>query len=234
MFLVGLTGGIASGKSTVSQMMSEMGVRVIDADLIARQVVRPGMKAWVQIRDNFGPEVIQQNGEIDRQKLAQIIFNNEEKRLLLNRITHPEIYKEIYKQLFINLLFGKQFVVLDSPLLYESNAMTQWFHKVIVVNCSRDQQIERLITRNGFSFEESISRIDSQMSLEKKCRMSDFVINNSNDLNQTKEEVKKIVNELKSSYFQWKIRIPFYLISLTAIYLIAYSIKKVLNFSNLI
>jgi dephospho-CoA kinase len=234
MFLVGLTGGIGSGKSTVSQMMSEMGVHLIDADMIARQVVKPGMKAWVQIRDNFGSQVIQQNGEIDRQKLAQIIFNNEEKRLLLNRITHPQIYKEIYKQLFINLLFGKQFVVLDLPLLYETDVMTKWFHKIIVVNCSRDQQIERLFARNNYSFEESVSRIESQMPLEKKCRMSDFVINNSNDLNQTKEEVKQIVNELKCSYFQWKIRIPFYLISLTAIYLIAYSIKKVLHFSNII
>jgi len=229
MFIVGLTGGIASGKSTVSKIMTEMGVDIIDGDLIARQVVKPGTKAWTQIKEKFGDEVIQENGEIDRSKLAQIIFGNEDKRKLLNSITHPEIYKQIYKQLFLFLLVGKQFVVLDFPLLYETGKIVKYLYKVIVVHCSREQQIERLMARNNYSVEESVQRINSQMSLEEKCRMCDLVIDNSKGVVETRKQVERIVNELKSSYAHWKIRIPFYLISLTLFGSIAYLAKKLIN-----
>ena len=207
MFVVGLTGGIASGKSTVSKMLIELGVPLIDGDLMAREVVKPGMKAWKQIRYHFGNEVILQNGEIDRKKLAEIIFNDESKRRLLNSITHPEIYKQIAKKLLVYLIFFTQFVVLDLPLLFESGKMIKYVSKIIVVKCSRNQQIERLIQRNNYSESESISRIDSQMPLEEKCRLSHFVIDNSNDLQKTRTQVVEVVRQLQSSTIQWKLRI---------------------------
>ena len=207
MFVVGLTGGIGSGKSTVAKMLTELGVDLIDADLVAREVVRPQMKAWKLIRHHFGNEVILQNGEIDRKKLAQIIFTDESKRKLLNSITHPEIYKTIFKKLLLYLLFFTQFVVLDLPLLFESGKMTKYLSKIIVVKCTRNQQIQRLIQRNNYSEAESISRIESQMCLEEKCRLSHFVVDNSLDLEYTRTQVEAIVKQLRSSRNHWKLRI---------------------------
>ena len=206
MYLVGLTGGIGSGKSTVSQMLGDIGIDVIDADLIARQVVRPGMKAWKLIRKHFGNEVILDSGEIDRKKLSEIIFADEDKRRLLNNITHPEIYKQIFKQLLIYLLLWRQFVVMDLPLLFESGAMVRYISKVIVVKCSRQQQVARLVNRNNYSESESISRIDAQMPLDKKCQMADLVIDNSGQLNETRSQVEEVVQLLRSSYQQWWLR----------------------------
>lgn len=206
MFVVGLTGGIGSGKSTVSQMLRQSGVDVVDADLIARQVVRPGTKAWKQIKQHFGDHMILNNGEIDRKMLSEVIFSDESQRRLLNKITHPEIYKQIFKELLIYLLLWRQFVVLDLPLLFESGKMTHYLTKIIVVKCSREQQIQRLITRNNYSEGESIARIDAQMPLDKKCEMSDFVIDNSRELSDTRNQVRQVVKQLRSSYKQWWLR----------------------------
>ncbi|CAG2163462.1 unnamed protein product [Oppiella nova] len=161
MFIVGLTGGIASGKSTVSKMLTEMGVDVIDADVVARDVVRPGMKALKLIRKHFGADVILESGEMDRKRVGEIIFNDHSKRQLLNNL----------------------------PLLYESGKMKRYISQTIVVKCSREQQIQRLKERNNFTEEECVARIDAQMSLDEKCRMSDFVIDNSQDITHTKEQV---------------------------------------------
>ena len=225
MFVVGLTGGIGSGKSTVSKMLTESGIDIIDADLVAREVVRPGMKAWKLIRQHFGEEVILKNGDIDRKKLAEIIFSDESKRKLLNSITHPEIYKQIFIKLLVYLLLFRQFVVLDLPLLFESGKMTKYLSKIIVVKCSRRLQIERLIQRNNYSEEESIARIDSQMPLEEKCRLSDFVIDNNNDLESTRSQVKQVVQQLRSSRSHWKLRLILILIILCLFGLILLILK---------
>lgn len=199
MFLVGLTGGIASGKSTVSCMMKEMGVPVVDADLIARQVVEPGKRAWTKIQKAFGEEVFHESGEINRERLGQVVFTDMEKRRTINKITHPEIYREIQWQVLRYLLKGEQFVLLDLPLLYESNKCTGYLFKTIVVTCEDELQLERLMARNMYTEKEAIARIEAQMPLEKKCKMADFVIENSGTKEVTRKQVEDIVKYLRAS-----------------------------------
>ncbi|KAI1289469.1 Dephospho-CoA kinase domain-containing protein [Halotydeus destructor] len=206
MFLVGLTGGIATGKSTVSKIMTEEGVPVVDADLIARQVVEPGKPAWLAIKNKFGLEVLTESGSIDRAKLGQLIFNNEAKRTELNKITHPAIYREMLSRCFNLMIQGHQFAVLDLPLLYESNYMTRFLHKIVVVRCSAEQQLNRLMERNTFTIEEAQSRIDSQMNLNEKCRRANYVINNGLSVEETRKQVKDILAELRSSWLHWVYR----------------------------
>ncbi|XP_045127747.1 dephospho-CoA kinase-like [Portunus trituberculatus] len=199
MFLVGLTGGIASGKTTVSDMMREMGVPVVDADLIARQVVEPGKRAWSKIKAAFGDEVFHESGEVNRERLGQVVFADMEKRRIINKITHPEIYREIQWQVIHYLCKGEQFVVLDLPLLYESNKCTNYLFKTIVVTCEDELQLERLVSRNSYTEKEAIARIEAQMPLERKCKMADFVIENSGSKQSTRKQVEDIVKYLRSS-----------------------------------
>ncbi|XP_064779758.1 dephospho-CoA kinase domain-containing protein isoform X2 [Oncorhynchus masou masou] len=133
MFLVGLTGGIASGKSTVSSLLRELGCPIIDADVVARKVVEPHSPAYCRIVKHFGPEILLENGEIDRQKLGQLIFASEDKRRLLNSITHPEIHKAMLKQIFFFFLRGYRYVVLDVPLLFETRRLTRFLNHTVVV-----------------------------------------------------------------------------------------------------
>ncbi|KAG9350148.1 hypothetical protein JZ751_026501 [Albula glossodonta] len=133
MFLVGLTGGIASGKSTVSSALRDLGCPIIDADVVARQVVEPKSPAYCRIVQHFGPEILLENGEIDRQKLGQIVFSSAEKRRLLNSITHPEIHKAMLKQIFFYFLRGYRYVVLDVPLLFETRRLTRFLNYTVVV-----------------------------------------------------------------------------------------------------
>lgn len=210
MFLVGLTGGIATGKSTVSAMLKDLNVPFIDADVIAREVVKPGRKAWRLIREKFGEEVLLPTLDIDRDKLAEIIFSNPEKRKLLNSITHPEIYKEIFRQCFWLFMKGTQFVVLDLPLLFESGYMTKFLHKIIVVNCTPQEQLKRLMARNGYSESNARQRIEAQMSMAQKCRFANYVIDNSKASSLTRKQVENVVRELRSSYAHWPIRFFIY------------------------
>uniref|UniRef100_A0A023GAS7 Dephospho-CoA kinase domain-containing protein n=1 Tax=Amblyomma triste TaxID=251400 RepID=A0A023GAS7_AMBTT len=206
MLLIGLTGGIASGKSTVAGILLSLGIDVIDADKIARDVVEPGKPAWQQIRREFGSEVLLKDGQINRPALGRIVFSDHEKRRKLNRITHPEIHKEMGVQCVKLFLRGRQFVVVDVPLLYETKTMLRFMHKVIVVKCSPAQQVKRLMLRNGFNEEEAQKRIDSQLPLEQKCDLADFVIDNTGELDRVRAQVEDIVRQLRSSWVHWKLR----------------------------
>ncbi|XP_033210332.1 dephospho-CoA kinase domain-containing protein isoform X2 [Belonocnema kinseyi] len=186
MFIVGLTGGIATGKSTVAQIMREHGIPVIDADIVARKVVEPGKPAWHKIRKEFGPEVFLENGELDRGKLGDVIFNDVEKRKKLNGITHPHIYREMGWQAFRYFLKGYPFIVMDLPLLFETGHMLGYLHKVIVVTCEEDLQLQRLMERSGCTEAKAKLRIAAQMSLDKKSDMADFVIENSSSDRDTR------------------------------------------------
>ncbi|CAF93146.1 unnamed protein product [Tetraodon nigroviridis] len=133
MFLVGLTGGIASGKSSVSSMLRELGCPIIDADVVARKVVEPDTPAYSRIVHHFGPEILLENGEIDRQKLGHLIFASVEKRKLLNSITHSEIQKEMLKEILFYFIRGYRYVVLDVPLLFETRRLTKFLNHTVVV-----------------------------------------------------------------------------------------------------
>lgn len=206
MFLIGLTGGIASGKSTVASILVSLGIDVIDADKIAREVVEPGKPAWVQIRREFGSEVLLSDGQLNRPALGRIVFNDHDKRRRLNRITHPEIHKEMFFQSLKFFLKGRQFVVVDVPLLYETKTMLRFVRKVIVVKCSPAQQVERLMLRNGFTEDEARKRIESQLPLEQKCGLADYVIDNTGDPDALRAQVEDVVRQLRGSWAHWKVR----------------------------
>ncbi len=198
MLIVGLTGGIVSGKTTIAKMFQELGAQVIDADEIARKVVRPGEKAWQGIVEYFGPEILRDDLEINRKKLADIVFSNKEKLAVLNSITHPEITLMIKKQ--INQLKSKYqkdiICIVEAPLLFEAH-LEDMMDKIIVVYLNREEQLKRLLLRNNLTREEAIQRIESQMPLEEKLSRADYVIDNCFSLQQTKKKVLQVWKELE-------------------------------------
>ncbi|WP_423059957.1 dephospho-CoA kinase [Bacillus safensis] len=192
--VIGLTGGIASGKSTVSQMIKEHGIRVVDADVIAKEAVAKGTPALQQIVQTFGEDVLLPNGELNRQQLGAIIFSDEEKRKQLNAIVHPEVRKEMLKQRDEGVSQQETFVVLDIPLLFESQ-LESLVDRIIVVYTTPELQLSRLMNRNDLSEEEALNRIHSQQSLEEKCKKADRVIENTQDLAFIRKQLQNILNE---------------------------------------
>jgi len=192
--VIGLTGGIASGKSTVSQMIKEQGIRVVDADVIAKEAVAKGTPALQQIVQTFGEDVLLPNGELNRQQLGAIIFSDEEKRKQLNAIVHPEVRKEMLKQRDEGVSQQETFVVLDIPLLFESQ-LESLVDRIIVVYTTPELQLSRLMNRNDLSEEEALNRIHSQQSLEEKCKKADRVIENTQDLAFIRKQLQNILNE---------------------------------------
>ncbi|MBC6975484.1 dephospho-CoA kinase [Bacillus sp. Xin] len=192
--VIGLTGGIASGKSTVSQMFREMNIPVIDADIIAREVVEKGKEAYKEIVEVFGEEILQADGELNRPKLGSIVFHNEEKRLHLNKIVHPAVRKEMNAQKDMYIKEDVQAIVLDIPLLFESK-LTELVDQILVVAVAPSTQLERLMKRNGFIEEEAKARIDSQMSLAEKVTLANKVIYNDGTIAETKAQLQLILKE---------------------------------------
>lgn len=191
---IGLTGGIASGKSTVSNMLGELRFPIIDADVIAREVVEVGEEAYKLIVETFGEDILQQDGTIDRAKLGAIIFNNDELRKKLNSIVHPAVRKRMNELKEMYLKENNTAVVLDIPLLFESQ-LTHLVDKTLLVYVDPDTQINRLMNRNQFSKEEALSRIHSQMPLDNKVELSDEVINNNGSIEETKEQLLHVLKK---------------------------------------
>ncbi|HHU32097.1 MAG: dephospho-CoA kinase [Zhaonellaceae bacterium] len=191
MKVIGLTGGIASGKSTVSNKLRELGAVIVDADAISREVVKKDGPVWHKIKEHFGSSVLLPSGEINRKALGNIIFNNSEARNVLNSITHPEIFKRAKEKIKALQKSGSKVIVFDVPLLIESGYHTM-VDKIWLVYCSKETQIKRLMTRNGLSREEAISRIESQLPLEEKLRYADEIINTEGSLSETEHQVQKL------------------------------------------
>lgn len=192
--VIGLSGGIASGKSTVSNMFKDMNITVIDADVEARLAVEKGEPAYVKIIEEFGPDILLPNKEIDRQKLGSIIFHQAKKRLNLNEIVHPEVRKRMIRQIEAAKERGEKIVVLDIPLLFESK-LDYMADKTLLVYVERGIQLERLMTRNHLSKEEAEARILAQMPLADKMKLADAVINNNGSVEDTKNQLTKILTE---------------------------------------
>ncbi|MEW9051708.1 MAG: dephospho-CoA kinase [Neobacillus sp.] len=190
--VIGLTGGIASGKSTVSNMLKEMAIVIVDADVEARRAVEKGEPAYLKIIAEFGEEILLENGEIDRQKLGSVIFHNAEKRQLLNGIVHPDVRKRMKDQTDAAIQTGEKVVVLDIPLLFESK-LTSMVEKTILVYVDREIQLKRLMERNNLSLEDAEARINSQMPLSDKISLADAVINNNGSINETKQQLLEIL-----------------------------------------
>ena len=187
---LGLTGGIASGKTTISNYFKTLNIPVIDADVIAHDVMKAGTPAAHKIAQVFGEDIIQKNGEIDRKRLGEIVFASTEKREQLNEIVHGTIRKEILKQKRSLAAENPQLVVLDIPLLYEAN-YEQEVDEVMVVYIDQETQKERLLFRNPeLSEENALNRIQAQMSLDKKAKKADIVIDNTASIQESIDQVK--------------------------------------------
>ncbi|XP_054624948.1 dephospho-CoA kinase domain-containing protein [Dunckerocampus dactyliophorus] len=199
MYLVGLTGGIASGKSTVSSMLRDLGCPIIDADVVARKIVEPHTAAHSRIVFHFGHEVLLESGEIDRTKLGRLIFADEGKRKLLNSITHPEIHKEMIKQIVFYFLRGYRYVVLDVPLLFETRRLTKFLNHTVVVYCDPATQLARLMQRDGLTQEEAEQRLAAQMPLNEKRGLASHVIENSGTREDTHRQVLRLHTKLEDS-----------------------------------
>jgi len=194
---VGLTGGYASGKSTVAKMFVELGATLIDADKLAREVVKPDKQAWFEIVAHFGKGILLKNREIDRKALGEIVFGSDAERERLNAIVHPRVLDEELKA--IEEIKGRELdaiLILSVPLLIESGHY-KLCDKIVVVTVDRDTQIKRLMERDGFSREESLRRISAQMPLSEKVTYADFVIDNSGSIQETEFQVKEVFKKLR-------------------------------------
>jgi len=207
MFIVGLTGGIATGKSTVSRIFKDLGCPVVDADEIAREVVKPYQPAWKALVQNFGRHILLPNEEIDREKLGKIVFGDDAKRRVLNKCTHPAVYSSIWWALLKYFVKGEKFVILDLPLLYESGVSLFLLKDVIVVYCDRDTQLQRLMERNNFTQSDAELRINAQMSLDEKCKRSSYIINNSSNRETTEKQAKRLYETFTRSFAYLPLRV---------------------------
>ena len=201
--LLGVTGGIATGKTTVVRMLEELGAPVIDFDLIAREVVEPGEPALKDIVGYFGEEILLKDGRLDREKLSGIVFQEVEKRRILESFTHPRIYEASERQ--VKKIVEKDpnaIIQLDIPLLIEQN-LQHMVHKVLVVYIPREKQIARLIERDGISREGAVDRLGAQLPIDEKLGKADFVINNEKTLEETKRQVDDLWKALKD-IVAWK------------------------------
>lgn len=194
--VIGLTGGIASGKSTVAGMFADLGAVIIDADKIARDVVDPGQEGLHSIVQHFGEEVLDQEGRLDRKKMGELVFSNEEARKMLNSLLHPLIRSRMEQEKQKALLLHPPLIILDIPLLYESNWQKR-LEKVIVVYVPEPLQVQRLMNRNHLTLEEATQRIKAQMPIEEKKQRADFLIDNSGTTEKTKEQVALLFRRLR-------------------------------------
>ncbi|WP_373893032.1 dephospho-CoA kinase [Virgibacillus natechei] len=194
--IIGLTGSIASGKSTVSLMFDDFNIPVIDADKISREVVRPGEKAYQEIVHAFGADILRDDKTLDREKLGSIIFADEEKRKQLNSIVHPAVRGKMLEKRDSFVQAGQPLVVLDIPLLFESK-LTHFVDKTVVVYVDEEVQLGRLMSRNGYSEEEAYQRIHSQIPVEEKAEKADAIINNNGSKYESYQQLERLVKEWK-------------------------------------
>jgi dephospho-CoA kinase len=198
MIVLGLTGGIASGKSTISEIIKGCGIPVIDGDVISREIVKPKSFALNLIKNEFGNDITNKKDELNRKKLANIVFNDALKLEKLNSITHPIIKGEILKKLDFYKEQGYKLCVVDAAILIEAK-FTDVVNYIILVYVDSKVQLERLMKRDNFSKEEALRRINSQMTFENKAEYADFILDNSKDLEYTKQQVNKILKEIALS-----------------------------------
>ncbi|MFP4974379.1 dephospho-CoA kinase [Paenibacillus sp. CN-4] len=194
--IMGLTGGIASGKSTVSALLAAKGAQLVDADVIAREVMLPGHPVLEAVVRHFGQDLLQEDGTLNRSKLGEIVFHDEAARRKLNELTHPAIRAEIRGQMDrLEREHPGGLVIADIPLLYESG-LQEMFERILVVYAPRETQLERLMARNGLKREQAEARLDSQMDIEVKRGLADYVVDNSQGLEETRVQVELLWDRL--------------------------------------
>jgi dephospho-CoA kinase len=194
---LGLTGGVATGKTTVARLFAALSAKVIDADRLGHELIQAPLPAYQEILRRFGPEILDSSREIDRHHLGAIVFAHPEKLRELNAIVHPRILERVEE---LGSRYRSQdpkaVILVDAALLFESGIADR-FTKVLVAWCRPEQQLERLMARRGISREEAAQRIGAQMPVEEKCRRADYVIDSSGSLDQTRAQVAALYPELK-------------------------------------
>ena len=200
MYRIGLTGGVGSGKSTVSSYMHELGIPVIDGDKLAREAVIPGSLAMNRLREVFGPHIFLPDGSLDRLKVGKIVFNDEEKRQKLNGIIHPYIWYRTREELIQAQKEGFPVVVLDMPLLLEISWQLR-VEEVWLVEVPLEVQIARVISRDGFTREQVMERIRKQMPTTNKMNYADVIIDNSRSVEDTRRQVREALKHVPGFQF---------------------------------
>ena len=198
MKLVGLTGGIASGKSTVAEILKRQGAAIINADVLAREVVEPGRQAWTEIVNTFGTAVLQPDRALDRQKLRAIIFDDPAVRKKIESIIHPQVRALAEQRIREHAAAGYAVIVYEVPLLFEGN-LQEWLRPVILVACDVDTQRNRLQSRDNLSAAQAQKHIDAQMSLEAKRRLAEYVIENNGSLEDLERQVQAVLEKIKTT-----------------------------------
>ena len=198
MKLVGLTGGIASGKSTVAKMLERLGAAIVDADVLSREVVEPGQAAWVDIVAAFGNGVLQSDQTLDRQKLRTIIFNNPAARKQLEAIIHPRVRALAEQRIRERSEAGYAVVIYVVPLLFEGN-LQDGLRPVILVACDVNVQRQRLVERDQLDRTAAQKHIEAQMSLEEKRRLADYVIENNGSLDDLERQVGEVLAKIQTT-----------------------------------
>jgi len=197
--VIGLTGGIASGKSTISELLKEKGAVIIDADKIAKSVMQPGKEAWREVINFFGEKILKDDGDIDRKKLGDIVFHDESLLEVLNKITHPKIKKEIINQLNYYKDKKVDVVVLDAPLLLEIG-LDVMVDEVWLVVVDEETQIKRLLEREpGMTFQQAVERIKAQMPLSEKMKYTHRIIDNNGSIEDTKKQLLNLWREINQT-----------------------------------
>jgi len=197
LIVAGLTGGIATGKSTVSEMFRNEGAVIIDADKIAHNVVKKGEPAWQQIRDYFGNETLLPNGEIDREYLGDVVFNDVAQKKVLNEIVHPFVLEKMAEDLKqTEETQPDSTIILDVPLLIESGMHKGILSDLILVYIPERLQLERLIARDNISIEDATARIKSQMPIDEKKNYASIVIDNSKSIDETRKRTIEVFRAL--------------------------------------
>jgi dephospho-CoA kinase len=196
--LVGLTGGIASGKSTVAKILQSLGAAIVNADDLAREVVEPGQEAWKEIVASFGADILQSDQTLDRQKLRKLIFNRPEARKQLESIIHPRVRALAEERIRQYAAAGYPVVVYEVPLLFEGN-LQEWLRPVILVACSIETQTARLQKRDHLTPADAEKHIAAQMSLKDKRRLADYVIENNGTLEDLERQTRQILEQIKAT-----------------------------------
>ena len=196
MKVIGLTGSIGSGKSTVAGLFKELGAEVIDADQVSRQVVEPGSETLIQLTSEFGDQILNPDGTLNRAHVADIVFESDEKRHLLNSIIHPAIYSRIVSLIDEYRDKGCELVVLEAALMLEKGGLIKLTDHLVVVSIDEETQLKRLEQRGELTTEQMKARIKTQLGNDEKIKHADFVIDNSGNLENTRTQVSGIWNKI--------------------------------------
>lgn len=194
MNIIGLTGGIASGKSTVSSFFRQKGAAVLDADQIARELSEPGGELHAEYVRHFGAEVLQNDGTLDRRRIGQIVFSDPQQKQWLDTVSHPAIRGELLRQLAQKQNEKQRLILLDIPLLFESG-WDKMADKTCLVYVNETIQLQRLMKRNGYTRREAQDRIAAQMPLEEKKKRADYLIDNNGSLTDTIRQAEALLRE---------------------------------------